>query len=339
MQPFAVDVPVSVNIWIRPECQKKQFEVIRQARPSILFVTSDGGRSEDEWNLILKNRELYEKGIDWECKVYYLYENKNNGMYAMGQLRRNFIWSKVDRCIFLEDDQIPSVSFFRFCAEMLEKYKDDLRVLMICGMNQLGIYEDASADYFFSNAGSIWGVAMWKRTCNLHGDFSFGEDPYVMKCIKNLVGNKKEIWKQFETCASSRSYDGHPAGDEFFLSLMCYGENQLLIVPKKNLISNIGSTENSAHAGEMRTLPRGIRRVFNIKTYELKFPLVHPKFIINDVDYEKQVNRIMGVGHPFVQIWRKAERFFLILRYEGMSALIKKMHFMYKRSKSQQIEK
>lgn len=56
MKPYLVDVPVKVNIWTRPECQRKQFEVIKQARPSILFVTSDGGRNEREWQLIYQNR-------------------------------------------------------------------------------------------------------------------------------------------------------------------------------------------------------------------------------------------------------------------------------------------
>lgn len=340
MKPYAVDVPVSINIWIRPECQKKQFEVIRQARPSILFVTSDGGRNEEEWTIICQNRKLYEEGIDWDCKVYYLYEEKNNGMYAMGKIRRNFIWSKVDRCIFLEDDQIPSVSFFRFCAEMLEKYKDDLRVLMICGMNHLEVYEDVNTDYFFSNVGSIWGIAMWKRTCSLYEDFSYKEDPYIMQGIKSLLQNKKTVWKQFEAYASNKCFEGHPAGDEFFLELSIYSQSQLLIIPKYNMISNIGSTADSAHAGEIYTLPHGIRRVFNMKTFELDFPLKHPKFVMEDIEYEKKVNRIMGVGHPLVYFGRKLERAFLILRNEGIAALVKTMRVVLKRADTKrQLEK
>ena len=79
---FLVDVPVRVNIWIRPECQKRQFEVIKKARPSVLFLVSDGGRNEKEWEAIRKNRELIDGGIDWDCTVYRIYEDKNNGLYA-----------------------------------------------------------------------------------------------------------------------------------------------------------------------------------------------------------------------------------------------------------------
>lgn len=76
MKEFLIDVPVQINIWIRPECQKKQFEVIKKVRPSILFLVSDGGRNEAEWNAIKINRKLYDENIDWNCKVYKLYAKK-----------------------------------------------------------------------------------------------------------------------------------------------------------------------------------------------------------------------------------------------------------------------
>lgn len=55
----------------------------------------------------------------------------------MGNKVAEYIWKHVNRCIFLEDDQIPSVTFFHFCSELLEKYKDDERIEMICGNNVL----------------------------------------------------------------------------------------------------------------------------------------------------------------------------------------------------------
>lgn len=331
MKPYLVDVPVSINIWIRPECQQKQFEVIRKARPSILFVTSDGGRNEQEWDIIRQNRKLYDEGVDWDCTVYNLYEEKNNGMYAMGKIRRDFIWEKVDRCVFLEDDQIPSVSFFRFCAEMLEKYKDDTRIAAVCGMNHLGVYDKVNTDYFFSRRGSVWGMGFWRRTCEHYGDFSYKDDPYVVNLLKQRTRHSLITWKQLCGYAQGEYYQGHVAGGEFYIKMQVFGQNQLLIIPKYNLISNIGSTGNSAHAGALKTLPRGIRRVFNMGVYELKFPLKHPNYIIPDVYYEKKRNRIMGTGHPFVQSWRKIERAFLILRYQGMEKLASKLKAVAKR--------
>lgn len=331
MKPYLVDVPVKINIWIRPYCQRKQFEVICRARPSVLFVASDGGRNDEEWRLIKENRKIYEEGVDWDCKIYYIYQDKNNGMYGMGNIIHNFIWKRVDRCIFLEDDQIPSVSFFRFCAEMLERYKDDTRISLICGMNHLGVYDDVNTDYFFSRRGSIWGIAMWKRTYDQYFDFSYKNDSYVMRCLKERTRHSKITWKQICAYSQNEYYGGHAAGDEFFLKFASYGQNQLQIVPKHNLISNIGSTGDSAHAGEIQVLPHGIRRVFNMKTYELQFPLEHPKYVIPDVLYEKRRNRIIGTGHPLVQAWRKTERAILILRYQGGAVFAGKIRSIVER--------
>lgn len=101
MKEYLVDVPVKIKIWVREDCQKKQFEIIKLARPSIVFVQSDGGRNEEEWKSINANRYMIDNGIDWNCKVYKLYENVNDGLYAMNQKTISLIWDKVDRCIFL----------------------------------------------------------------------------------------------------------------------------------------------------------------------------------------------------------------------------------------------
>ena len=134
MKDYLVDVPVRINIWIRPECQRKQFEVIKKARPSILFLISDGGRNEKEWEAIYENRKIFETEIDWDCTIHKIYEEENQGLYAMGAKVANYIWERVDRCIFLEDDHIPSVSFFQYCADLLEKYFI-VRIAWVFGLN------------------------------------------------------------------------------------------------------------------------------------------------------------------------------------------------------------
>lgn len=314
MKSYLVDVPVRVMIWIREDCQSRQFEVIKKARPSILFLISDGGRNDKEWAAIYANRKMIDEGIDWDCTVYRLYEEKNNGMYAIGKKTNELIWSNVDRCILLEDDILPSVSYFRYCAELLERYKDDRRVNVICGMNHLGIYDDVNSDYFFSRQGSIWGCAVWKRTYERYYDFEYGRDSYIMKLLKQRTRHNNIFWKRIKAYAKQMYYEGHPAGGEFYFEFGMYGQNQLQIIPKKNLISNIGCTQNSAHAAELEKLPKGIRRVFNMKTYELDFPLKHAEYVIPDIYYEKKRNRIMGYNTPLINIYRKIEICFIRLR-------------------------
>lgn len=326
MKPFLVDVPVKLNIWIRPEYQIKQFEIIKKTRPSILFLISDHGRNLQERELVEKNRKIFEE-IDWECQIYKLFEDVNQGMYEMIGKTHELIWKHVDRCIFLEDDILPSVSYFRYCAELLERYKNDTRINVICGMNHLGVYEDVDSDYFFSRQGSIWGCAMWKRTYDQYYDFSYCKDKYILKLLNERTKHNKIFQKRLNTYAQSNICEGHEAGDEFFLEFSIYGQNQLQIVPKKNMIRNIGTGKNSAHSDEIYNIPHGIRRIFEMSTYEVDFPLNHPSHVIPDIFYEKKRNQIMAYNCPFRYRWRQLEIILLKLmhgEFKEISILIKK---------------
>lgn len=308
-QYWLVDVPVRINIWIRPEMQRQQFEVIRKAKPKTIFFISDGGRNEKEKLLIQESRRIVDN-IDWECDIYKIFEEKNNGMYAMGEKAWSYIFQLVDRCILLEDDVIPSVSFFQYCAVLLEKYKDDYRVHMINGMNHLGIYESCDSDYFFSHEGSIWGFAIWKRTYDLYNNFkvsSCQRNVYTYSCLEEIASKDikaKKILRLWKGYSSNDLFENHPPGDEFFLSFIEFLNYQMMIVPKKNMISNVGCDSSSAHASELKLMPKAIQRLFNMKTYEMNFPMQHPKFMIQDEIYARKVRRIMGTGHPMVRVYR-----------------------------------
>lgn len=323
--PFLVDVPVRVNIWIRPELQRKQFDVIRKAKPSIIFLQSDGGRNSDEWEAIHENRKIYEEEVDWECTIHKIFEEKNLGLYEMSIKSTSYIWKHVDRCIFLEDDQIPSISYFNFCAELLEKYKDDLRVDCICGVNILGEYENCSSDYFFSRQGSIWGIATWKRFYDMRDtSFDYAKDPYTYKLLKHNTKYNKTFLNRLTAYPIRKYYEGHIAGAEFFHEFAMYGYNQLQIVPKVNLVSNIGTTENSENADNIEHLPRGIRRVFGMKTYEIEKNLIHPKYVIPDLFYEKIRNKIMGYNKPLIKFYRTLERIIIKIKKGDFKYIMKK---------------
>lgn len=314
MKPFLVDVPVKINIWIRPLCQRKQFEVIREARPSILFIQSDGGRNEEEWETIRQNRKMIEEGIDWDCTVYKIYEDHNNGLYAMIDKVGEYVWKRVDRCILLEDDSIPSISFFKFCAELLEKYKDDTRIECICGFNILNKWEKASSDYFFTRQGSIWGFATWRRVYEEYGNFTYGQDDYTMNLLKVQTKGNSAAWRQLNGYSKQDIFDGHPAGIEFYTQFHMYSQNRLQIVPKYNLIECMGADKLSYHEVPIDQTPKGMRCLYNSATYEYKFPLKHPQFVIPDVEFEKKRNRVMAKGHPFVQFYRNIEKAFYKIR-------------------------
>ena len=325
-KPYKVDVPVRVNVWIRPEAQRRQFEVLKEARPSVLFLISDGGRNEKEWEAIRQNRALFENEIDWDCQVYKIFEEKNNGLYTMSRKGADLIWSTVDRCIFLEDDHVVSVSYFRFAAELLEKYKDDTRIICICCMNQAGVWENASGDYFFAERGPIGAQAMWKRSY-LERDFDleYGKDPYVMRLLARKLKKDPAFSKLVKGYANSPMYGNHVPGGEFFNRLAVYSQNQLYIIPKYNMMCNVGCTENSEHAAEIQLLPRGIRRIFNMETYEYQFPLKHPGYVIGDEEYMEYEDKMLCRNRPVRKFLQRIEVLFLFLRHRGLGGVLRKV--------------
>ena len=325
-KPYLVDVPVILYVFVRPNTLKQVFNVIRQARPSTLFLLSDGPRENvptDKSNIEASRKVV--QNIDWDCTVHRLYSDINQGMYETERKAMEFIFERVDRCILLEDDIVPAVSFFRFCAELLQKYKDDLRVHRICGTNSLGIYDGPNSDYFFSREGSIWGFAIWKRTYEQF-DYNhvYGKDKYIMD---RLCENVHPDWyKREKLYAAGKLADGHISGPEFFFQAACDMQHSLNIVATKNMISNIGVVEGSVHsANNIKKLPKGIRQVFNSRIYECKFPLKHPKYVIDDNNYYKKVNRIFVLGHPIVRSYRKCESAIRYLIHGDVKGLINKV--------------
>jgi hypothetical protein len=306
MNPYSIDVPVLLIFFCREEQFSKVFEQVKIASPSKLFLYQDGPREgTNDMDGIKKCRRIAED-IDWNCEVYKFYQEKNVGCDPSEFIAQKWAFSIVDRCIVLEDDDVPSQSFFPFCKELLERFKDDERINMICGLNHIGISEDCPYDYFFSSIGCIWGWASWRRVIDTwEENYDYLEDKYALNLLKNAkpLHGYNTLMKRFtQHKKTGKAY--YESLDRASLHL----NNRLNIVPKKNLISNIGISENSTHSvNSIDKFPRGLRRVFYMKTYNIEFPLSHPKYVIDDVAYNKKILRILAVNHPFVGHYRNVE--------------------------------
>ena len=97
---------------------------------------------------------------------------------------------------------------------------------------------------------------------------------------------------------------------------------QMSIVPRHNMISNIGVTDESTHyAGSIATTPRGLRRIFTMGRHNLERPLRHPADVIDHVAFRRRVYRIMAWGHPWVKAARSVEELWLNLRHGDMGRI------------------
>lgn len=312
MQNFN-DVSVLLLFFIRPDTLKKVFESVAEAKPKRLFLFQDGPRNENDMAKILECRSIVEK-IDWDCEVYRYYSDKNLGCDNSQYIALKWAFEKTESLILLEDDCVPSQSFYPFCQKLLEKYKDDERIHMICGMNHIGDYSDeVCEDYLFAKTPTIWGWATWKRAWE-NWDLSFeylDDENTIERAFENIHPQK---WANFQIERAKKTRDiyvetGRVSSFELLNAMAMHMQSAYAIIPTKNMISNVGISEGSVHnVGDIRLVPKGMRRIFNMKTYEIDTENIkHPKYVVENQVYRKKLFDIMGRNNKFKAICWKVE--------------------------------
>ncbi len=324
MHKSKIDVAVLILFFNRPSTLEKVFEQVKLARPSKLYLFQDGAREgrPDDIENVQKCRDIVEN-IDWECEVYRNYQEKNNGCDPSEYMAQKWLFETEEMGIILEDDDIPSQSFFPFCKELLEKYKDDQRINMICGMNNLGESEYCPYDYLYTSLGAIWGWATWKRVVDEWTDYvPFVEDEYAVKQYKDAYKTRVNVDAAVEKI--KRHNATGVAYYESILGANAHIQSRLNIIPKKNMICNIGFTGESTHgAADINLLPKATRKIFDMKTHEIEFPLKHPPYVIEDMRFLEEYRKLMG-SKPGAKIYRKCQSVFYRLK-AGDKTIFKKL--------------
>lgn len=328
MNNYLIDVPVLLIFFTRAETFSQVFEQVKVARPSKLYLYQDGPRAgrPDDLKKIEECRRIAEN-IDWNCEVHTFYQEKNKGCDPSEFIAIKWAFSFEEKCIVLEDDDVPSQSFFPYCKELLDKYENDDRINMICGMNLCGVSENVTSSYLFSRCSSIWGWASWRRVVDAwEGDYSFLDDQETMTLLQDNLDHNYHV--PFHSLTDYAA--GHrKTGREHYESILSCNRNlysRLNIIPKYNLITNIGIMADSTHnVGDIRLLPKGIRRVFNMKRYEIDFPLVHPRYMVENYCHAEQHMRILAIRHPWVRRYRTIEARLYLLRSFGLRGVFNKL--------------
>ncbi len=297
-EKWQTDVPVFMIFFNRPDTLAEVFAAVKKAKPSKLFLACDGprkGNKADEEAVALCKQVVSD--IDWDCEVYQNYSEENLGCGMRMYSGIKWAFEYVDRLIILEDDCVPSQSFFPFCKELLEFYKDDVRIHSINAMNHLGVYENTPNSYFFGRS-CCWGWATWKRTWdNVDFYMSFLDDEYALKCVESKY--------PYYNWATKRGMERKKLLDEgkrltawtYQSAMACALYEQVCIIPKYNMITNIGLTENGVHTtNNIRKLPRKSQQYYFTKGYDIDFPLTHPKYVIEDRIYYNEVTKKFKLG-------------------------------------------
>lgn len=274
-------------IFNRPSTTEAVFEEIRRAKPAKLFIAADGPRNDKPGDneKCQAARKVLSK-VDWDCEVKTLFRDENLGCGRAISGAITWFFEHVEEGIILEDDTKPAPEFFRFCAELLEYYRDDVRVMEIGGSSLPNrLTNNSPYSYFFSDWDYIWGWATWRRAWK-HFDYTMKRYPEATE-KEYLISNYTSIYEQYymEHMLRRSYYDN----DNVTWWSVQWGFSRkinsgLVVVPNKNMVINLGfgneatNTTNGAQWDAM-------------KLEKMEFPLKHPEFIMRDRVTDEEVFR------------------------------------------------
>jgi len=302
--------PVALIVFNRPDLTAQVFEVVRAARPRQLLIIADGPRDArpNEAELCAATRDVV-AAVDWPCEVLQRYADRNLGCGPNVSQGLDWVFNNVEAALILEDDCIPDATLFPFCGELLDRYRQDSRVMHIAATNY-GARADAylGYSYGFNSFGPITGWATWRRAWREY-DFTMATWPEFRDTgmMAGLAGGR---WRKILRREWDRVYAGGGTWDHQW-QYAVMSRHGLAISPSVNLVSNVGYRSDATQtplAGDLANMP----------TRPMAFPLRHPPMTAENPRIERHMERTM-----ILQIGREVELFRKIVPSHRVRRLIK----------------
>ena len=285
---ITLNTPVLFFFFFRLSTAKIVFESIRLAKPPRLYIASDGPRvgKEEELNVIKSVREFILNGIDWECDVKTLFREENLGCKYAVSSAISWFFDNEQQGIILEDDCLPTQSFFWYCEELLERYKNDKKIWHISGNNfqENNVLKDSS--YYFSKHNHIWGWATWAdRWANYDVEMKTYNHLNLDQAFKNIFDDNDE--KLYWSNIFNKTSKGMINTWDYQWTYAVWSHGGLTAAPNVNLVSNIGFGEDATHTRDLES------EHANMPVLDLKIPLTHPILIKRNMDADNYTTKKM----------------------------------------------
>lgn len=272
-----LDTPVLFLIFNRPDTTKKVFDAIRLAAPSKLYIAADGPRETKPSDIenCRETRNILNE-INWTCEVHTLFREKNLGCRVAVSSAIDWFFENEEEGIILEDDCLPDQSFFWFCSELLNKYRNNTQIMHIGGSNFQFGRTRGEASYYFSRLAHIWGWASWRRAWKYY-DVNMESFPEFLTQNKISTVFANRAVQQEWIKSLTKIYKGANTWD-YQWAYTIIMNNGYCIIPNENLVSNIGfGAESTTHATDEND------KLANIKSLTIS-NLIHPAEIKIDIE-------------------------------------------------------
>jgi hypothetical protein len=270
--------PILLLIFNRPDLTEQVMTQIRKAEPPQLFVAADGPRTEvpEDPERCEQAREVATQ-VDWDCEVHTLFRDENLGCKEAVSSAITWFFEHVEAGVILEDDCVPHPTFFPYCSELLERYRDDNRIMTISGNNFQPLHKSYDHSYYFSAYMHCWGWATWRQAWNRYdGQIPRWESLRGTGWLNGWLGTDEEAayWRGIFDQVTEGEIDSWA----YPWTFACWREHALHVLPAVNLVSNVGFGRRSTHTKDPDS------EAAHMPTKPLLTPLSHPEVIIRDYE-------------------------------------------------------
>lgn len=272
--------PVAFFTFNRIDTTKQVFEAIRRAKPPKLYLVSDGPRDHvaGEKEKVAAVRDYMESHVDWDCQVFKNYADRNMGCGKRVSSGISWVFEQEEEAIILEDDCLPDDTFFLYCQEMLEYYREDERIMIIGGSNSAASDYHTKEEYLFTKIPLIWGWASWRRAWELYDyDIKTWPEQKKKKAFRKLMPLKAYWVYEAEFDALYRhSYDTWDY--QLYYAVMLH--DKLNIAPRVSYTKNIGFQGEATHT-------TGAQNITAVEAGRCTFPIRHRAEVIWDEEFDR----------------------------------------------------
>ncbi|WP_251979418.1 hypothetical protein [Salinibacter ruber] len=278
-----IESPIVLFVYRRPNYTAEVLKIIKNVSLNDLYIVADGPKNNQEKDLTEKVRKkISTANID--AKVHTNYSDQNLGLRDRFASGLEWVFNNEDKAIILEDDIRPSLSFFKFCDELLSYYEGDQRVWDITGTNHIGKWNVDDFSYHFSYHGSMWGWATWKDSWQQYDKkMSKWDNPTSKKVLRDILCNYGQY--KYAHSVYEKTFNNTIDTWDYQWGFSRQINNSLSVVPSGNLVTNTG-------VGELATNTSSQNSLMPQSTCQLRFPLQHPFFIAPDREYDCRVHNL-----------------------------------------------
>lgn len=296
--PF--EIPIVSVVYKRLDKTKQVYERIRQIRPAKLYIIADGPKNIEDEEKVSQVRNFIDHFIDWPCEVHKRYAEKNIGLRNGIPSGLNWVFETEEKAIILEDDIVPEKCFFEYCRQMLERYENEEKVMLISGFN---MFEKEQLfhgkDVTFSKFASIWSWATWKRAwIKYEQNIPKWEKERKKKNFRKFLN--KNAYDHYKIIFDDLQYHWYNSWAYQWMFALFY-ENAVGIVPKYKMIANIGINDlEGEHFGDSKEMEDLIKQ-----TNQINFDENHiyscPDQITDNTDYDQYFQERIFKRVPLVK--------------------------------------